>query len=346
MMIKVGVVGASGYTGAELIRILINHPQVEISYLTANKYANRKVSDLYSNLAVCGELSFISYDKDTVKDADVIFIAVPHGESMKIVPDIVGHGSKIIDLSGDFRLKDKDSYPKWYGFNHIAASLLGKSVYGMPELYREKIKGANLVSNPGCYPTSSILAVAPLMKKDMLTDEPIVINSCSGLSGAGRGLSLSTHFVECNENVEAYSLFGHKHIPEMEQEMNAISGKDKMVTFVPHLVPLNRGILTTAYCGLSEDANLSEIIDLYQNFYGNELFVKILEAGKLPGTKDVMGSNYCYIGCGIDKRTGKAIIVSAIDNLVKGASGQAVQNMNIMCGFKEDEGLATIGLAP
>lgn len=346
MMIKAGIVGASGYTGAELIRILFNHPLVEIVYLIANKYANKKVSDLYPNLAVCGDLSFIPYETGKVKNADVVFIAVPHGESMKIVPDIIGTGLKVIDLSGDFRLKNKDLYPKWYGFNHSAGSMLENSVYGLPEFYREKIKEANLVSNPGCYPTSSILAVAPLIKKDMLTDEPIIINSCSGLSGAGRGLSLATHFIECNENVEAYSLSGHKHIPEMEQEMKALSGKNVTVTFVPHLVPLTRGILATAYCGLKKNTSNSEIVDLYKDFYSDEFFVKVLEEGNLPGTKDVLGSNYCYIGAGVDKRTGKAIVVSALDNLVKGASGQAVQNMNIMCGFEEDEGLKTIGMSP
>jgi len=345
-MIKAGIVGASGYTGAELIRILFNHPQVEIAYLIANKYANKKVADLYPNLAVCGDLSFIPYEAENVKDADVIFIAVPHGESMKIVPDIMGSGLKVIDLSGDFRLKDEDLYLKWYGFDHVAGSVLKDSVYGLPEFYREEIKEANLVSNPGCYPTSSILAVAPLLKKDMLADEPIIVNSCSGLSGAGRGLSLATHFVECNENMGAYSLSGHKHIPEMEQELRALSGKNVNVTFVPHLVPINRGILTTVYCGLKNDANTSVIVNLFKDYYSGKPFVKVLEEGSLPGTKDVLGSNYCYIGVGVDKRTGKAIVISAIDNLVKGASGQAVQNMNIMCGFKEDEGLKTIGLSP
>jgi N-acetyl-gamma-glutamyl-phosphate reductase len=345
-MIEVGIIGASGYTGAELIRILSNHPMVKLSYLTANKYRNQKVAMLYPHLAVCGDLSFIPYNSEEVKKADIVFVAVPHGTSMKIVPDLFGFGCKIIDLSGDFRLKDESLYQKWYGLSHTFPSLLKEAVYGLPELYRHEIKRADFVTNPGCYPTSALLAVAPLLKKGLVSDEPLVINSCAGVSGAGRGLSLSTHFSECNESIEPYSIAEHKHTPEMEQEMSALFSKEVIITFVPHLVPITRGILTTAYCGVENSWKTSELIDLYQDFYKDEPFIRILEEGSYPKTKHVLGSNYCFIGIKMDEQTRKAIVVAAIDNLVKGASGQAVQNMNIMCGFKEDEGLKSVGLAP
>ncbi len=345
-MVKVGIVGASGYTGAELIRILANHPRVELAYLTANKYAGQEVASLYPHLAVSTNQSFIAYDEKKAKDADIIFVALPHGTSMKIIPDLWGFGGKIIDLSGDFRLKDPELYRKWYGIPHTAPSLLGKAVYGLPELYRDQIKKADFITNPGCYPTSALLAVAPLLKAGLVADDPLIINSCSGLSGAGRGLSLTTHFSECNESVEAYSVGVHKHTPEMEQEMSVFRKKDVVITFVPHLVPVSRGILTTAYCTLSGNWETGKLVGLYEDFYRTSAFIKVLNEDSYPKTKHVLGSNYCYLTIRMDVRTGKAIIVAVIDNLVKGASGQAVQNMNIMCGLAEEEGLRNIGLAP
>ena len=345
-MVKVGIVGASGYTGAELIRILANHPQVELAYLTANKYAGQEVASLYPHLAASTKQSFIPYDKKKAKDADVIFVALPHGTSMKIIPELWGFGGKIIDLSGDFRLKDPELYQKWYGIPHTAPSLLGEAVYGLPELYRDQIEKADFITNPGCYPTSALLAVAPLLKAGLVADDPLIINSCSGLSGAGRGLSLTTHFSECNESVEAYSVAVHKHTPEMEQEMSVFRNKDVIITFVPHLVPISRGILTTAYCTLSGKRETGKLVGLYEDFYRTSAFVKVLKEDSYPKTKHVLGSNYCYLTIRADDRTGKAIIIAVIDNLVKGASGQAVQNMNIMCGLAEAEGLRNIGLAP
>lgn len=345
-MVKVGIIGASGYTGAELVRILWNHPSAEIAYLIANKYANMKVASLYPHLEICGDHSYVPYEKENAKKADLIFIALPHGTSMKVVPDLINSGCKIIDLSGDFRLKDAVLYEQWYGISHTAPSLLKEAVYGLPELYREDIKSADFVTNPGCYPTSALLAVAPLLKRGLVGDEPMTINSCSGVSGAGRGLSLKTHFAECNESVEAYSVATHKHIPEMEQEMTVLSQSKMVITFIPHLVPMTRGILITACCSLRSEVTTSQLVAIYKDFYGQERFVKIMDEGTYPKTKSVLGSNYCFIGVKMDERTRKAVVVCAIDNLVKGASGQAVQNMNIMCGFAEEEGLGAVGLAP
>ena len=345
-MVNVGIIGASGYTGAELIRILSNHPNVALSYLTAHKYANQKVASLYPHLGVCGDLSFVRYDAKEATKVDIVFVALPHGESMRVVPDLFGAGCRIIDLSGDFRLRDEVLYRKWYGLEHTSPALLKEAVYGLPEIYRDEIRQSDFVTNPGCYPTGAILAVAPMLKKGLICDEPLVIGSCSGLSGAGRSLSLATHFSECNESVEAYAVAVHKHTPEMEQTMSAVSENEILVTFVPHLVPVTRGIHTTACCSLKNDLETSELIELYQSFYQNEPFTKILEEGNYPKTKHVLGSNYCFIGVKMDDRTRRAIVVTAIDNLVKGAAGQAVQNMNIMCGFEEDEGLKSVGLAP
>ncbi len=294
-MVRAGIIGASGYTGAELIRILWNHPDVELAYLTARKYANQKVAALYPHLAVCGDLSFISYDVREAKKADVIFVALPHGAAMQIIPELFSLGSGIIDLSGDFRLKDETLYQKWYGISHAVPALLKKATYGLPELYRREIKEADFITNPGCYPTSALLAVAPLLKEDLVSDEPVVVNSCSGLSGAGRGVSLKTHFSECNESVEAYSVAGHKHTPEIEQEMSSLRQKKIMVTFVPHLVPITRGILTTVYCSMKTICKTEQLVDLYQNFYRDEPFVKVLEENNYPKTKDVVGSNYCFL---------------------------------------------------
>jgi N-acetyl-gamma-glutamyl-phosphate reductase len=345
-MIKVGIVGASGYTGAELIRILAGHSNVELTVLTANKYANRKVASLYPHLGVCGDLEFVAYEKPLMQRKDVVFIAMPHGLSMEVVPDLIGTDAKVIDLSGDFRLKDAGVYEKWYGIPHTQGTLVGRAVYGLPELNRRAIARAGFVSNPGCYPTSAILALAPLLRSGLVGHDPIIINSCSGISGAGRQLSLKTHFPECNESVEVYSVAEHKHTPEIEQELSILAERDVLTTFVPHLVPMNRGILTTACCFMDKVQTTEELIRLYKDFYVESPFVKVLEEGKYPKTKHVLGSNYCHLAVKMDDRTGQAIAMAVIDNLVKGASGQAVQNMNIMCDLDEQQGLKSIALAP
>ncbi len=345
-MIKASVVGASGYAGAELIRILARHPEVRMAALTANKYANKKVASLYPHLGVCGDLSFVVFEEAVVRDSDVVFVAVPHGLSMQVMPDVMRSGAKVIDLSGDFRLADATVYQEWYGQAHTQRALLGKAVYGLPELNREEIVNAVFVANPGCYPTSALLALAPLIEGEIAAAGPILISSCSGVTGAGREPSLTTHFPECNESVEAYAVGQHKHTPEIEQELSKRAQRELLITFVPHLVPINRGILTTAYCPVQKGHKTKVLVELYQDYYVDAPFVRVLQEGKYPKTKHVMGSNYCDVAVKMDDRTGHVVAVAAIDNLVKGASGQAVQNMNLMCDLDEKQGLQSIALAP
>ena len=284
-------------------------------------------------------------DTDKAKKyADAIFVALPHGASMTVTPDLLGSDKKVVDLSGDFRLETQEVYEKWYGMKHKNADYLGTAVYGLTELNHDEVKDAEFVTNPGCYPTGALLALAPLLKSKMA--ENIIIDSKSGVSGAGKGLTEDTHFARMDESVKAYGIATHKHTPEIEQEAGKISEVDVTVSFTPHLIPMNRGILSTCYCDLSKKSDSGEIINLYKDFYGSAPFIKILEEGFYPETKNVMGSNYCHIGIKVDARTGRVIVVSAIDNLVKGASGQAIQNMNLMFGLEETEGLEAPGLTP
>ncbi len=347
-MINVGIIGASGYTGAELIRLLTNHPKVKISYVTANKYAGQKVSALYSNFYGICNLSFEKFDLDIAKKkAEVFFIALPHGTAMDVVPELLGSSRKVIDLSGDFRFPKKDVYEKWYKMPHKHPELLGKAAYGLCEINREKIKKSNFISNPGCYPTGSILAVVPLLKEEIIFEDDIIVDAFTGASGAGRSASKETHYCSCDENVSSYKVGGtHQHIPEMEKEMGKISGKEVKLTFTPHLASFSRGIYSTIYCKLKKSISTEELLKIYNNFYKDDYFVKVLPKGVYPEVKSVAGSNFCQIGLEVDERTGRVIVISAIDNLVKGASGQAIQNMNLICGFDEKEGLKTVGLIP
>ncbi|HDP69425.1 MAG TPA: N-acetyl-gamma-glutamyl-phosphate reductase [Actinobacteria bacterium] len=347
-MIKVGIIGASGYTGAELMRMLINHPDVEISYVTANKYAGQKVASLYHNFYGICDLLFEKFDLDTAKkNAEVFFVALPHGTAMDVVPDLLGDNRKVIDLSGDFRFFEKSVYESWYKMPHKYPELLGKAAYGLCEMNREEIKKSNFISNPGCFPTGSVLAIAPLLKKNLIFGDDIVVDALTGVSGAGRGAKEGTHYCSCDENVSTYKVGGiHQHIPEMEQEMGKISGKEVKLTFAPHLASFSRGIYSTIYSKLKEGILTEELLKVYNDFYKNDYFVKVLSKGIYPEVKSVAGSNFCQIGLEVDKRTSRVIVVSAIDNLVKGASGQAIQNMNLMCGFDEKEGLEVVGLVP
>lgn len=335
---KVSVIGATGYTGAELVRILSRHPEVELVSITSQTFAGKKISEIYPFLStdlVCEELDI---DK-IASSSSFVFTALPHKTSMEIVGELYLRGKRVVDLSADFRLKDPALYEKWYGVSHSKRKLLHEAVYGLPELYREKIREARLVANPGCYPTSIILALAPLLKSHLIKEESIIVDAKSGVTGAGRKLTLATHFPEINENFYPYKVEGHRHLPEMEQELSRLAGTQVKVTFVPHLVPLNRGILSTCYASLKRYTEVEKILRIYRDFYKDEPFVEILEKGKVPRISDVATSNRCRIGLAVDERTDRIIVISAIDNLGKGASGQAVQNMNIMCGFKEDEGL-------
>lgn len=335
---KVSVIGATGYTGAELVKILLKHPQVEIETITSQSFANKKISEIYPSLItdlVCQELNI----NKIALSSSFIFTALPHRISMEIVGKLHSRGKKIIDLSADFRFIDPLIYEEWYGTPHQKKELLKKAIYGLPELYREKISRARLVANPGCYPTSSILALAPLVNSGSTKENDIIIDAKSGVTGAGRTLSLATHFPEVNENTRAYQVVGHRHIPEIEEQLSKLAKRKIIITFVPHLVPINRGILCTCYAALKQKTDTKDLLKLYQDFYKEEPFVEILPQGRFPQTKEVLDSNRCRIGITVNERSGRAIIISAIDNLAKGAATQAVQNMNIMCGFEETMGL-------
>jgi len=345
-MLKVGIYGGSGYTGQELLRVLTGHPDTEVVAITSRKFKNIPVSEVYPVFAGIADLRFAdSAVEKLVTACDVVFLALPHTEAMKVVPEFVAAGIKVIDLSADFRLRDVAVYEEWYA-KHTSPDLMPKVVYGLPELYRDDLKGAQLVANPGCYPTGIILGLAPLLKNGCINTSSIIADSKSGVSGAGRELQLGSLFCEVNEDFKAYKIGSHRHTPEIEQELGRIANKAITVSFTPHLVPISRGILNTIYADLHGDVSEAEIFDIYEKFYGNEKFVRICKPGSLPNISSVRGSNNCDIGIVVDGRTGRVIIVSAIDNLVKGASGQAVQNMNLMCGLSEDAGLDHISLFP
>ncbi len=343
-MINAAVIGATGYTGLELIRILLAHPSVELKVLTSKSQPDRAISDIFPFLKGSTDHVTEVFDAETVAGScDVAFTALPHCSSMRVVAALMEKGLKVVDLSADFRFSDIAVYNEWYG-PHTAAGLLPQSVYGLPELNRESIKDARLVGNPGCYPTSAILPLAPLLRKGIVDAGTIVINSASGVSGAGRSASLDNIFCEVNENFKAYKPGLHRHTPEIEETLKAVTGEDVRVTFVPHLVPINRGILTTTTATLRRNVSTGEVLELLKDFYGDERFIRICREGVYPGTAAVKGSNYCDIGVKVDGRAGRVILISAIDNLVKGASGQAVQNMNIMFGLDEGEGLCGVPL--
>ncbi|MBI5563014.1 MAG: N-acetyl-gamma-glutamyl-phosphate reductase [Deltaproteobacteria bacterium] len=337
----IAILGASGYTGFELLRILASHPRAEVMAATSRQYAGKYVREafpalarFYDNLAFSDPAEFKS-----IKDA-VVFCALPHGASQEAVPALLERGNTVIDLSADFRLRDPGVFKAWYG-EHKAPGLLKEAVYGLPELYRDNIKDARLVANPGCYPTSVILALAPIAKAGLIAPGSVIADSASGASGAGRGASLDTSFVEVAGGFKAYKAGGHRHTPEMEQEVSALCGNKTAITFTPHLLPVSRGILSTVYAGLAKSAPGAEVYGLYKEFYAKERFVRVMPLGKFPDISQVRGANFCDIGVYVDEARSRVTVVSAIDNLVKGASGQAVQNMNIVCGLAEETGLMT-----
>lgn len=342
-MIKVAVLGATGYAGIELVRILSNHPEVSLEVLGSHSFAGQKISDVYKNFKHILDLECEETDLDKVKKCDVAFTALPHGASKNIIPSLVDLGIKVIDLSGDFRYDDIKVYEEWYGEEHSSPELLAESVYGMPELYRDKIKGARLIGNPGCYTTCSILGTVPLLKSGMAETKNIIVDAKSGVTGAGRGLGLPYHFCECTENTKAYKVAAHRHTSEIEQEFSNAAGEKIMISFTPHLIPMKRGILSTIYVNLNRESSAEELTKLYKEFYKDEFFVRVKDEGDLPETKHVAGSNFIDIGVCYDKRLQRAVIVSALDNIVKGAAGQAVQNMNILFGLEETTGLKNAG---
>jgi N-acetyl-gamma-glutamyl-phosphate reductase len=343
---RIGVIGATGYTGVELLRLLLNHPETEVTVLTSRKYAGVRIEEVFPSLTNRLRLKCEELDYDEIsKKADFIFTAVPHKTAMETVPPFYQRGKRVVDLSADFRFKEATLYERWYQ-KHTCPDLLRETVYGLPEFHRQKIKEAKIVGNPGCYPTGALIPLIPLLRKGIVSAENIIIDSKSGVSGAGRDLVLGSLFCEANEGVKAYKIFEHRHVPEIEQELSLLAQKKVEVTFVPHLIPMNRGILTTLYVSLIQKAKTEEVLKALRDDYKVEPFVRVYPKGKLPNTNDVKGSNYCDIGINVDEGSSRMVIVTAIDNLVKGASGQAIQCMNIMLGFPETAGLHSLPLFP
>ncbi|HIJ82162.1 MAG TPA: N-acetyl-gamma-glutamyl-phosphate reductase [Desulfuromonadales bacterium] len=346
-MLKIAIVGASGYTGLELIRILKRHPQVTITCLTSEQSAGKSISDVFPTLRGCCDTILENLEPVRVAEkADIIFTALPHKAAMEVVPTFLKLGNKVIDLSADYRLSDAAVYGEWYE-PHINPENLKQAVYGLPEIRREQIKGATLIANPGCYPTSIVLGLAPLLKNGLIDISSIIADSASGVTGAGRAAKVDNLYCEVNEGFKAYGVGGgHRHTPEIEQELSLLAGEQLKITFTPHLVPMDRGILSTIYATPCEPIDNDAIAALYREYYKGEPFVRVLSGGALPSTAFVRGSNFCDIAPLVDRRTGRIIVVSAIDNLVKGASGQAVQNMNLVCGFPETAGLEEVAVFP
>lgn len=345
-MEKVAIIGASGYTGVELLRLLSGHPQVEVVAVTSRQYEGLPISQAFPSLAGYFDLVCEAVDVASIAArADVVFTALPHKSAMEVIPAFLDAGCKVIDLSADYRLQDLRVYEEWYQ-RHTSPELLAEAVYGLPELYRLQIKGARLVANPGCYPTSVALGLAPLLEERLIVRGSIIIDSKSGTTGAGRGLKEASLFCEVNEGFKAYGIASHRHTPEIEQTLSAIAGEPILVSFTPHLLPVDRGILSTIYASQTSDHSTSELLDLYRQRYAGEPFIRILPEGQLPNIAHVRGTNLCDIGVVADKRTGRVIIVSVIDNLCKGAAGQAIQNFNLISDISERVGLSAAPLFP
>ena len=342
---KVSVIGATGYAGAELLRILSNHPEVEVAAITSESHTGTSIAEIYPHLAGFYDKKLTSMnDLGQFADSQAVFIGLPHGHAMAIGRPLAEQGIKVIDLGADYRFRDESIYEAWYKVEHTHRN--SGAVYGLTELYRQQIRAASIVGNAGCYTTASILALAPLAKSHLIDTKNIVVDAKSGVSGAGRGLSQNVHMAEMSENLKAYSIAGHRHTPEIEQALQEISGQDSLISFTPHLIPMSRGILSTCYAALQEGVKPEDVDQAFYEMYGKEFFIRLLGRGGYPAVKHTRGSNFCDLGWHIDSRTNRVIVVSAIDNLVKGAAGQAVQNFNVMFGFNEDSGLKQVALYP
>lgn len=355
-MIKAGIIGATGYAGGELVRLLTAHPDVEIVWYGSRSYINKKYYEVYKNMfqivdAVCLDDNM----EELAKQADVIFTATPQGFCASLINEEILSNAKLVDLSADFRIKDVATYEKWYGIEHKAPQYIEEAVYGLCEINREAVKNARLVANPGCYPTCSTLSIYPLLKEGLIDPSTVIIDAKSGASGAGRGAKVDNLYCEVNENIKAYGVANHRHTPEIEEQLSLAAGEEMLINFTPHLVPMNRGILITAYASLKSTLqpdgtrafpSYEEVRAAYDKYYDKEKFVRVLDKNVCPETKWVEGSNYVDVNFKIDERTGRVIMMGAMDNLVKGAAGQAVQNMNLMFGLPETKGLELVPMFP
>lgn len=355
-MVRVSIIGASGYAGADIVRLLAGHKECEIIHLVAKSQSGKTIEEIFPSFGYLSAVkgmpveSVDDFPLDSAKvpfidEADVVFLALPHGTSSPFVRRCLDKGVRCIDLGADFRFRDVSVYEQWYG-KHPEPALCRDTVYGLPELHREQIKGQQFIANPGCYVTGATLAMYPLVKEGLVNLDSLIFDSKSGVSGAGRGLKQGSLYGECSESIKAYGVASHRHTPEIEQNLSEAAGKDIVVSFTPHLTPMNRGILTTAYASLNDKGRYADIAAVFDEYYGKEFFVRVLSDEKMPETKWVQGTNFAVIGFKKDIRTGRIIVCSAIDNLVKGAAGQAVQNMNLMFGFDEAEGLRLLPVFP
>jgi len=343
-MVQVAVIGAAGYAGVEAVRWTLAHPRFELACITSAADAGRSLSTLYPGLAGATDLAFVAPNADIIAEqASVAFLAVPHTAAMELVPELLSRGVTVLDMSADFRLTDPDVYEHWYGVPHTAPDLLGEAVYGLPEVDRGRLPGARLVAVPGCYPTATTLAALPALESGVATGTRVVVDAKSGVSGAGRSLSATTHYVAVTESIKAYQVGTHRHTPEMEQTLSGIAGRELSVMFVPHLVPMSRGLLSTVYLELADPMTTAEAVELYRMRYADEPFVHVHEAGVMPSTGEVRGTNRAHIGVAVDGRTGTLVATCAIDNLGKGSAGQAMQCANAVFGFAETEGLERSG---
>ena len=346
-MIKAGVIGATGYVGTELIRLLRKHKDVEITHITSRSYEGQKYDDIYENFRDVFQMECCNKELSEIADeVDVLFLALPHGIASKQIDMSILDKTKVIDMGADYRLSDVDVYEEWYNTNHGSTDVLEEAIYGMPEIYREEIKTARIVANPGCYPTSSILSVLPLIKEGLIEVDSLIIDAKSGVTGAGRSINIPTHYTECNESFKAYGIASHRHTPEIEEQLGKLSNSEVLLSFTPHLVPMNRGILTTSYAKLKDKLKYDDIKKAYEKHYGKEYFIRLTKENIYPETKWVKGSNFCDIGIKVDQRTGRVVVIGAIDNMIKGSAGQAIQNMNLMFGIDEKEGLEDVSIFP
>ena len=346
-MIKVGIIGSTGYAGAEIVRLISQHRYADIVWFGSRSYADEKYSSVFRNMFQIVDAKCLDDNMEKLAEAvDVIFTATPQGLCSSLVNEDILNKVKIIDLSADFRIKNVDTYEKWYGIEHKSPQFIDEAVYGLCEINRDKVKKARIIANPGCYTTCSILSIYPMVKEGLIDTKSIIIDAKSGTSGAGRGAKVSNLFCEVNENIKAYGVTTHRHTPEIEEQLGYAAGEEVIINFTPHLVPMQRGILVTAYANLKKEVTYDEIKAVYDKYYSNEYFIRVLDKDICPETRWVEGSNFVDINFKTDDRTGRIIMMGALDNLIKGAAGQALQNLNLLCGFDENEGLQQIPMFP